>query len=412
MLLSGRRGGVIAGHPVLNANSRNMAAALADAQLLAEFHTSLDTTVLARMTAGRLHEAFSRRALPQEVHRLTVQHPGVEIARLVRRALPRLATPHVFAPDVTIHAVDRAMSEAVGAGTTAVYAYEDGAALTFQTARRLGLPTVYDLPIGYWRMADEILQEEAARKPDWASTLAVSRVRNHEARTARKEEELALAQTVIVASSFTARSLRYSPRAPSRVEVIPYGSPSLMPAPKQKPDSDRVIRALYVGGLSQRKGLSYMFDAVGFFRGSVLLTVVGMRNDRCLALDRELERSHVTWVPSLPHDKILDLMASHDVLLFPSLFEGFGLVLLEAMSQGTPIIATPHTAAPDLITDGVEGWIVPIRSSASIAERLQQLLDAPGLSGQMGAAAAKTARGHTWSTYRSRTAALVAEVTT
>jgi len=66
-------------------------------------------------------------------------------------------------------------------------------------------------------------------------------------------------------------------------------------------------------------------------------------------------------------------MAAHDVFVFPSLFEGFGLVLLEAMAMGLPVITTPHTAGPDLIREGMEGFIVPIRHSTAIAERLEQL---------------------------------------
>ncbi len=67
-------------------------------------------------------------------------------------------------------------------------------------------------------------------------------------------------------------------------------------------------------------------------------------------------------------------MARNDVLVLPSLHEGFGLVLTEAMSQGLVVITTPHTAGPDLITDGVDGLLVPIRSSAAIEEALAHLL--------------------------------------
>ena len=63
----------------------------------------------------------------------------------------------------------------------------------------------------------------------------------------------------------------------------------------------------------------------------------------------------------------------HDVFVFPSLFEGFGLVLLEAMAMGLPMITTAHTAGPDLLEDGKEGFIVPIRSAEAIAEKLTWL---------------------------------------
>jgi glycosyltransferase involved in cell wall biosynthesis len=96
---------------------------------------------------------------------------------------------------------------------------------------------------------------------------------------------------------------------------------------------------------------------------------------------------------------VLAAMASHDVFVFPSLFEGFGLVLLEAMAMGLPIITTPHTAGPDLITDGIEGFIVPIRSADAIAGRLDLLRRNPDLRTDMGERARRRAAEFTWEQY-------------
>ena len=73
------------------------------------------------------------------------------------------------------------------------------------------------------------------------------------------------------------------------------------------------------------------------------------------------------------HHQILEQMRLHDVLIFPTLFDGFGLVITEALSQGLPVITTLNSGAPECIRDGVEGFIVPIRNSQAIAERLQEL---------------------------------------
>ena len=103
-------------------------------------------------------------------------------------------------------------------------------------------------------------------------------------------------------------------------------------------------------------------------------------------------------------------MSRQDVLVFPSLFEGFGLVILEAMAQGLPVIATSHTAGPDLIEEGVDGFIVPIRSADAIAERLLLLArDRDRLSAMQQAAQGK-ARLHTWENYRGRVVQVAQEV--
>jgi glycosyltransferase involved in cell wall biosynthesis len=155
---------------------------------------------------------------------------------------------------------------------------------------------------------------------------------------------------------------------------------------------------LFVGSLGQRKGLSYLFSATRALRGAVELTVIGTRPlAACPALDRELR--DLRWIPSCSHREVLAEMAAHDVFVFPSLFEGFGLVLLEAMAMGLPIVTTPHTAGPDLITDGVEGFIVPIRSADAIAGRLDLLRRNPDLRADMAERARLRAREFTWDQY-------------
>ena len=66
-------------------------------------------------------------------------------------------------------------------------------------------------------------------------------------------------------------------------------------------------------------------------------------------------------------------MKNHDVLLFPTLFDGFGLVITEALSQGLPIITTVNSGGPECIRHGKEGYLVPIRDSSSIIHHLEQL---------------------------------------
>jgi glycosyltransferase involved in cell wall biosynthesis len=112
-------------------------------------------------------------------------------------------------------------------------------------------------------------------------------------------------------------------------------------------------------------------------------------------------------VASLPHAEILAEMHRHDVFVFPSLFDGFGLVLLEAMSQGLPVITTAHSAGPDIITDGKEGFIVPIRSPEAIAEKLQLLHDDRDRLHQMGTCALRRAREFSWTNYEKQLVAML-----
>ncbi|HKQ29642.1 MAG TPA: glycosyltransferase, partial [Burkholderiales bacterium] len=159
------------------------------------------------------------------------------------------------------------------------------------------------------------------------------------------------------------------------------------------------LNVLFVGGLSQGKGLSYLFGAADLLRGRISLTVIGRRRQACPVLDRQLEQCR--YIESLPNADVLSEMRRHDVLVFPSLWDGFGLVILEAMSQGIPVIASTNCGGPDVITDGEDGFIVPIRATQTIAEKLELLADDPDLLLRMKAAAHETAERYSWERYRS-----------
>ena len=307
----------------------------------------------------------------------------------------------MFSIDAVYRSLDRAAARRVATlgGLSAVYAYEDGAAATFRAARERGLRCIYDLPIGYWRVAHALYAEEREREPQWAVTLTGTL--DSPEKLARKDEELAAADVVMVASSFTRKTIEAAPCPPKPVHVIPYGAPLSAPLEAAPRAREGKLKVLFVGSLGQRKGLSYLLEAVAMLPHAVELTLVGAKTvENCVPLNEALARHR--WIPSLPHDEILREMSRADVFVFPSLFEGFGLVLLEAMSQGLPIIATAHTAAPDLIEEGGSGFIVPIRSAQAIAEKLDLLARDSRLLSAMSHAARETAAGYTWEQYRAR----------
>ena len=92
-------------------------------------------------------------------------------------------------------------------------------------------------------------------------------------------------------------------------------------------------------------------------------------------------------------------MAKADVLVFPSLFEGFGLVLLEAMAAGLAVVTTPNTAGPDLMEDGREGKIVPAGDTAQLGQALASMVRNPAGTAEMGRRAHARAAQLTWVEY-------------
>jgi glycosyltransferase involved in cell wall biosynthesis len=399
---------ILLSHPTGNANVRAAAKGLEEAGLLSDFRTSIasfpDSFIDNIGALGPLAE-IHRRRFDSKLAALTRTRPWLEIGRLIstKAGLNRLIRHEkgIFSIDAVYRDLDehvsRGLINAVTRGVDSVYAYEDGAAISFKTAKSLNLECLYDLPIGYWRTAKKLLEKERLTNPEWASTLTGFMDSN--IKLARKDEELQLADRIFVASRFTANTLKDFPGTLAPVEVIPYGFPEV----KSKkiystPSIQKPLKLLFVGGLSQRKGISYLFKAIDSVSRHVELTVVGRKaSTTCVALDVALTKHR--WIPSLPHAEILKLMQTQDVLIFPSLFEGFGLVITEAMSQGIPVITTDRTAGPDLIVNDENGWLIEAGATEALIIAIEKLLLKPELIKKSGQAAMQTALHRPWEVY-------------
>ena len=102
-----------------------------------------------------------------------------------------------------------------------------------------------------------------------------------------------------------------------------------------------------------------------------------------------------------------ELLRQCDVLVFPSLSEGFGLVLLEALASGMPIITTENSAAPDLITNGREGFLLPAGDAETLREALESFTQQTVDIDAMSVAARKCAQSFTWDRYGERWASIL-----
>ena len=102
-----------------------------------------------------------------------------------------------------------------------VYCYEDCALNSFTLAKKNNISCFYDLPIGYWRTARRLLENERINRPEWSNTL--TGFKDSENKLKRKDAELLLANHIFVASSFTAKTLEDYPNNLCDISVIPYG---------------------------------------------------------------------------------------------------------------------------------------------------------------------------------------------
>lgn len=400
-------------HPTGNANVRAALIGLNNAGLLHEFHTAIASfpgTIFEKLSKISYFSEINRRNFNPSLKSLTHIHPLYEAGRMIatKVGLQQLTAQEkgIFSIDAVYQQLDKTVAKILSGENNkqifGVYAYEDGAIESFKAAKKIGLKCYYDLPIGYWKTSRHLLENEKYKWPEWAITL--TGMQDSYKKLCNKEDELQLADRIFVASSFTANSLKQFKGTLAPIEVIPYG---FSPVPLNRVYSTNLqapLKILFVGGLSQRKGIAELFTAVNTFGKNVSLTVVGKKfTAECLILNQQLAKHH--WIPSLPHAEILALMQQNDVLIFPSLFEGFGLVISEAMSQGTPVITTERTAGPDFINDAENGWLVEAGSSIALTAAIEEILTNRQCIERVGKAAMETARLRPWNIYGTELAA-------
>ena len=217
----------------------------------------------------------------------------------------------------------------------------------------------------------------------------------------RKEHELA--DRIVVASSFARRTLVEQGVPEAKVKVLPYGVSEEFLAQGRK-KKGRVpgspLRFLCLGHLSARKGLRQLLEAwsgLGHGKGELVLMGGGEQGEW-----RSLAGAGVIFRGPGSRGEVLAEMARCDVLVFPSLFEGFGLVILEAMAAGMPVIASRNTGGPDVIKEEKEGFIVPAGSVEVLREKMGWLIQNPSQAVEMGRKAHARASQFTWETYGQR----------
>ena len=247
-----------------------------------------------------------------------------------------------------------------------------------------------------------ILSEEAERMPWARSSLGAEYELSLPERDYRELcREPDLANGWVVASRYTALTLAEHGVPLEKIHIVPYGinherfQKRLRPPPVEKS-----FTVLFLGSMIQRKGLSYLLEAVRMLKTKSIRVKLCGRG----IIDREL-LSHYRDLPievrvGLSSQELVHEIHQGDILVLPSLVEGFAHVILEAMSCGLPVMATSHTCAPDVIVNGMHGFIVPIRDSEAIAEKLAWAVSNRAELADMGEAASDQSRLFTWGRFR------------
>src|SRR5215469_3964047 len=210
--------------------------------------------------------------------------------------------------------------------------------------------------------------------------------------TRREEAIYAACDAITVPSSMAARSFAEMGVPREKVHVIPYVVRLEHFLPTAEPPTD-TFDVLFAGAVGLRKGVPYLLDAFARLRHPhKRLRIVGAVQEDIRSLLPKLPMENVELLGSLPQTGLAALMSRSHALVLPSIEEGLALVQAQAMACGCPVVCSTNTGGEDLFADETEGFIVPIRDSIALAERLQRLADDPDLQRSMREAALKRVR--------------------
>jgi glycosyltransferase involved in cell wall biosynthesis len=286
---------------------------------------------------------------------------------------------------------------------TTVHAYEDCSLWQFVEARRLGKACIYDMPIGYY-LAWKATEAELARQYiDWLPIGGLPSSRY--VRPEQKREEMNLADLILVPCSFAEVTIRtYYPH--KVIARAPYGVDLNFWKPTGKERGTGPLRFIFAGQLSLRKGTPSLIEA---WKKAALrdaeLELVGAW--QLADSKRSSLPCGVTWRPPCSAQALRDRYRAADIFVFPTYFEGFGLVLLEAMACGLPAITSGATAGPDVMTEAC-GRLVQTGNLDALVESMRWFDKNREKLPAMSRVARAQAESHSWENYRRRVAEAVA----
>jgi glycosyltransferase involved in cell wall biosynthesis len=188
--------------------------------------------------------------------------------------------------------------------------------------------------------------------------------------------EYNLANKILIPSSYVKGTFTENGIEDKKLLLIPYAFSfrkfeGLKVVPKYKE-----LAVLFVGQMNHLKGIGVLIKAMKLVRVEIpkaTLWLVGAKNP--LINDSLLNEEWIKYYGILRGKDLLDKYLRASVFCLLSFDEGFGLVLTEALHCGLPIVATPNTAAADIITNGINGFIVPVGDHIKTAEKIINILE-------------------------------------
>lgn len=284
----------------------------------------------------------------------------------------------------------------------AVIGYDGCSAALFEKVAELSPNTIRiaDMSAANALYLRAVYERDAQLKPNYAGSLRQWNRIWDPVDVARTKRELAAAEAFLCGSTFVVNSLTHSGIPDGVCEICHYGVDTRAFPYRERLEKgfSEPLTFVYLGQVSEHKGIAWLFEAFSHIEASrARLLCIGATN---------LPDSITSKLPSnielrgmVQHDEVSELLLSADVMLFPSLGDGFPLSIMEGFASGLPVVCTENTGAADCVAEGENGFVVPVQDADALRNRIEWFLSNKAEIPRMAKAARDSVAAYTWKAY-------------
>ena len=245
---------------------------------------------------------------------------------------------------------------------------------SIRAARSLGKTTIIERGSSHILFQKRLLSEEFAR---FNLKFTID-----QAVIDKEMQEYEEVDFISIPSQFVKRSFIEMGVPESKLVVNPYGSPNLF-KPVLQQEKARPFRILYMGSISVRKGIKYLLDALTTLDFPYEAWFLGSCDAATRQLIEAYDNPNVKLWGHIEQSQLPGYISACDVFVMPSIEDGFGMVIPQAISCGIPVVTTHNTGGADILDIGKTGFVVPVRDSDAISEKITRLFRNPELLAEM-----------------------------
>jgi len=366
---------------------------------------------LGRLVGMDLNRELSRRAVTEIPPEQVESRPWSEWLRVIVARLDRDGRATDFVWERAESYFDRSVARSLSPKLTGVYGFEYSSLATLERARALGIKTAYDVPAPEPRFVQTMLDQETAGFPELITPWHRWTAQREDRRIARRHAEFRAADVVIAASEFTRKSFQSAGFATDKVRIVPYGAPP--PLSRETALSGGTtsgpIRLLWAGTFGIRKGAHYLLEAWKKHRLSRFARLRVMGSGMLPERITHPIPEGIEFCGAIPRAELMDEYDQADALIFPTLCDGFGMVVTEAWSRGVPVITTLAAGAAERLRPRQNGLLIEPANADAIAEAIEWCHENRPALRAMRETSLATAAAWQWSDYRLRLAETLRE---